>query len=212
MEVTRISGHTGVGGIFVNSELKSAFTCTGEIIFDWDKVEKPTFTRLCNTIRQGFSVSRGGPVEAILTMLDNIDGVPKIPSIGYMGKKNMNVLVPTAKAEQYKTDMIAAAHMVDIDLTTAMSVRRCDKWAPKYVWLCVSGWEVSRHDEQKDSNGRIDRWRQRNNGSQLKPATSKLANMVRLWQEELLPDRQPLLNWIERKPTLTFHLTTGLDV
>lgn len=210
MEVTRISGHSGVGGVFVNSEIVSAFTCTGEIIFDWDRVEKPTFTRLCTAIRQGFSVSRGGPVEAILTMLDNIDGVPKIPSIGYMGKKNMHVLVPNAKAEQYQQDLIAAAHMVDVDLTKAMAIRRCDDWAHKYSWLYVNGWEVAHHVKPDEVPKSRNRWR--NDGGHLKPATSKLANMVRLWQEELLPERQKLLDWIERKPPLTFHLQTGLDV
>lgn len=210
MEVTCISGHSGVGGIFVNSELKSAFTCTGAIIFDWDRLEKGTLPRVCSAIKQGFSVSRGGPVKAVLQMLDNIGGAPKVPSIGYMGKKNMHVLVPIGKAEQYQSDLIAAAHMVDIDLTTAMAIRRCDDWSHKYSWLYVNGWEVSHHVKGDEAPASRSRWRQ--SGGHLKPATSKLANLVRLWQEELYAERKPLIDWIERKPALTFHLQTGLDV
>lgn len=210
MEVTRIAGHTGVGGIFVCSDLTEAFTCSGTIIFDWDRMKKADFTRVCSAIEQGFKVSHGGAVGAVLTMLANIDGVPRVPNIGYMGKKNMNVLVPIGKAEQYKTDLIAAAHMVDIDLSKAVSIRRCDDWVHQFTWLCVDGWNVSHHVKADEAPMSRNRWR--NDGGHLKPATSKLANLVRLWQEELFPLRKPLLEFVKRKPILTFDLTTGTDI
>lgn len=210
MEVTRIAGRNGVGGIFVNSELTAAFICRGTITFHWDKLEKANFTRLCSAIEQGFMVSTGGVVEAILTMLNNTDGAPKVPTIGYMGKKNMNVLVPTTKAEAYKSDLVAAAHMFDVNLTEAVTIRRCDPWAPKYVWLCVDGWNVEHHVKPNESP--MSRRRFARSGGHLKPATSKLANLVREWQKELLPDRMPLLEFVRSKPVLTFNIETGFDV
>ncbi len=209
MEVTRICGHSGVGGIFVNSDLTAAFTCRGTITFDWDRMKKADFTRVCSSIEQGFTVSHGGAVRAVLNMLGNIDGIPKVPDIGYMGKKAMSVLVPKAKLKQYQTDLIAAGHMLDVDLSEAVKSQTCTDWEHKYVWLTVDGWEVKHHNPKEEVRDRRGR---RRGGDHLKPATSKLANLVRTWQEELLPERKPLLEFVKRKPTLTFNLETGLDV
>lgn len=210
MEVSRICGHSGVGGIFVCSDLTEAFTCTGTITFNWEKLKKSDFTKVCSAIEQGFKLSHGGVVAAVLAMLDNLDGIPKAPSIGYMGKKNMNVLVPLGKADAYRTDLIAAAHMFDVDLRTAASIRRCDDWKHKYAWLCVDGWNVGHHVKADEVPMSRSAWRR--SGGHLKPATSKLANLVREWQKELLPERMPLLEFVKRKPVLTFNLQTGLDV
>lgn len=210
MEVSRICGHNGIGGIYVNSELTCAFTGTGTIIFDWNRMKKADFTRVCTAIEQGFKVSHGGAVTAVLDMLSNLDGIPKAPNIGYMGKKSMNVLVPKAKAEGYKGDLIAAGHMLDVDLSTAVSIRHCDDWLNKYAWLCVDGWNVSHHVKDGEVPSSRSRWRRE--GGHLKPATSKLANLVRQWQEELFPERKPLLDFVKRKPTLTFELRTGIKV
>lgn len=212
MEVTRISGQTGVGGVYVNSVLKETFDCSGTITFNWNRVEKADLTRLHNAIVRGYVTTRGNVACAIIDMLASCAQAPKFPTIGYMGKKAMNVLVPKAKAQQYRTDMIAAAHMLDVDLRSAMSIRSCDEeWDDKYTWLCVSSWEVSHH-VKSDAPAPTKRWGRRQDGAHLKPATSKLASLVASWQEELLPDRQPLLDWISHRPALTFRLGTGIDV
>jgi hypothetical protein len=210
MNVSRISGHTGVGGIYVCSDLTEAFTCTGTITFRWERMKKSDFTKVCSAIEQGFKVSHGDAVGAVLTMLDNCDEAPNVPNIGYVGKKNMNVLVPIDKAEACKTDLIAAAHMVDVDLRTAVAIRRCDSWTGQFMWLCVDGWNVGHH--VKDDEVPMSRSRWRRSGGHLKPATSKLANLVREWQKELLPLRMPLLEFVRSKPVLTFNLQTGLDL
>ena len=186
------------------SELYYAFDCKGTITFDWNKLKKADFTRLCMAITQWFCTTTNGPVKALLTLLDNCDGIPKAPTIGYMGKKHLQVLVPTAKAEQYKTDLIAAAHMVDVDLTSATNICVCDRWT-KYQWIYVSGYYVAQHGAEKPKRNR---WGRAVGGEHLKPATSKLANLIRLWQEELFPERKPLLDWVKEKHTLTFSLST----
>lgn len=206
MEVARIAGVSGVGGVFVRSELSDAFDCSATITFDWNKLDKATFTRVCTAITQGFTVTNGGPVKGLLDMLSHFEGIPKAPFIGYMGKKSMDVLVPISKAEQYKTDLIAAGHMMDVSLDQAVGLMACDApWSHKYTWLHVAGWNVYHHTKGTEAPTSRNRWRQ--TGGHLKPATSKLANLVREWQKELFPERAPLLAWVKEKHTLTFNLS-----
>ena len=201
MEVVQKCGVPYVGGIYVNSELKSAMSCEGTIIFEWDKVPPAVHTRVCSAIKQGFTVAYGGPVKQLLGLLEDVAGLDPIPPIGYMGKKDMHVVIPKAKGRQYQSDLVAAGHMVDVDLSNAVSIRHCDGWDNKYYWLHVSGYNV-------ESGPRDDspRWVKHRRGDQLKPATSKLANLVRLWQEELFPEREPLLKFVQAKKPLTFYL------
>jgi hypothetical protein len=199
VDLIRAAGVTYVGGLYVNRDLKDCFEGGAVVRFNWGNLDKAQFTKLLTAVRQGFTLSLEGPVSSILNIIKECDGAPKFPDIGYFGKKSMNVLVLASKAEQYKTDLIATAHMVDVNLSNAVNIGPSND--PRWKWLNVNGYAVYRTSPDASKGTR---WGRQQDGSHLKPATSKMMNLVRGWTAELLPERQELLDWIESRPPMVF--------
>jgi hypothetical protein len=202
-----VAAEPGLGGVFIDENLASLVRCETTITLDWADIPSGVVTRLHNTIKQGFTTIKDGTVPSLLRLFQNMDGVPACPTIGYFGKKYMNVLVPKGKARGYVTDLIAAGHMVDIDLSDAASTYADSEWI-EFEWLRVDGWKVQpKAPATSTPKAGFHRYHRRS-GADLAPATSKLTTLVRSWTAELMPQRLPFLRWVEAKHPLTFHLSS----
>jgi hypothetical protein len=184
-----------VGGIYVTGAMKHLVQAEGKIVIDFASFPPGDFKSLINIVRHGFTTSKENSSMAVLRMLAETSA-PKIHEIGYVGKREMRVLVARQNAEQYRTDLIAAGHMLDVDLSEAATVGMDYDGGLKWLHVdCYRG-------------GITGVGTRRRGGHQLRPATSKMISLVKQWTLETYHMRAPLVDFLNKKPRLEWSLSS----
>lgn len=198
-------------GTCTNTELEGLVTAKGQFTIDIGKMKTSEHTRMINSIRRGYTLSKTGPARRILTMLCNDPawfGLDPFPLIGYVGKQNAEVIVPVqwaengveinaheqfAKAKDMVDSLKATAFMMDVDLTDKYATFAYTKHDCGYYRLVISA----------TNKGPAHRT------SQLESVTNKLTPMLSKWGEIMYPKRKQLLEFIRSKPKLIISFDTG---
>lgn len=199
----RYSGIPHVGGVFLLDVLRKSMYAEGRMVLDFGRMDPTEFKKVISVIRHGFTTSRGALAMAVIRALESWPAAPRIHEIGYLGKREMRVLVARQKAEQYRTDLIAAGHMMDVDLSEAACLGSLD--SQELRWLMVDSYRVAVAGQKDVSSGSS--WGQRS-ALHLRPATSKLSSLIKSWTLETYHMRAPLVDYLNTKPVLEWSLSS----
>jgi hypothetical protein len=198
------SDSDALGSVILPHRLHSYMQVNCDITLDFKTMPKTLIRQMTNALKYGYVASKRSECAHILWLLAQDPGVPQVPRVGYVGKKNLELFVPNSrKPQEYKTDLIAAGIMVDVDFADAVVVYEASKvGVPGLHKIEVRGYQM--HVKRKSN---APRWRASYDGTHLQARTSKLADMYRAWGKEVQPMRQPLIDFISALPTITHTLT-----